>query len=385
MAERSQDQHGYDNDGELILTGSANAYVATVARSISGYFQGLRISGKANHTNSGASTLQIFGPNSSTGLGAVAIRKNASAVLVSGDIISGQYYDFLYDATNGWFQLLNPSVAANATNATTLGGLPLSSSGDRWGVIPFVASDGNMDVGRRLHFHNTDADTSDFDVELTTNGTITDLFVTSQGGDNKRIVSLTNSTLAQGDVIYYDGTNFVRLAPGTSGQFLKTNGAAANPAWESVGPTVVAAQATTSGTAIDFTGLPANVSRITVNFNGVSLSGTNNLLVQIGDSGGIETTGYSSTSARGGTNTGNVTAGFVIILGVNTHTIYGQMILTKIDTNTWVESHSNRTLATEVVLGGGGKTLSAGPLDRVRITPSGADTFDTGSVNIIYD
>lgn len=36
---------------------------------------------------------------------------------------------------------------------------------------------------------------------------------------------------AQGDVLYFDGTNWVRLAPGTSGQLLKTNGAAANPQW----------------------------------------------------------------------------------------------------------------------------------------------------------
>lgn len=36
---------------------------------------------------------------------------------------------------------------------------------------------------------------------------------------------------AQGDVIYYNGTSWVKLAAGTSGQFLKTNGAGANPAW----------------------------------------------------------------------------------------------------------------------------------------------------------
>ena len=38
-------------------------------------------------------------------------------------------------------------------------------------------------------------------------------------------------SVAQGDVLYYNGTVWARLAAGTSGQFLKTNGAAANPAW----------------------------------------------------------------------------------------------------------------------------------------------------------
>ena len=36
---------------------------------------------------------------------------------------------------------------------------------------------------------------------------------------------------AQGDIMYYNGTNYVRLAPGTDGQFLKTQGSSANPAW----------------------------------------------------------------------------------------------------------------------------------------------------------
>ena len=43
---------------------------------------------------------------------------------------------------------------------------------------------------------------------------------------------------AQGDVMYYNGTDWARLAPGTSGQFLKTNGAASNPAWADAGASV---------------------------------------------------------------------------------------------------------------------------------------------------
>jgi hypothetical protein len=39
---------------------------------------------------------------------------------------------------------------------------------------------------------------------------------------------------AQGDILYYDGTNYARLGAGTSGQFLKTGGAGANPSWADV-------------------------------------------------------------------------------------------------------------------------------------------------------
>jgi hypothetical protein len=44
-----------------------------------------------------------------------------------------------------------------------------------------------------------------------------------------------SGALSQGDVFYYNGTNVVRLAAGTSGHFLKTNGAGANPAWAAAG------------------------------------------------------------------------------------------------------------------------------------------------------
>lgn len=185
MAQNPLDIHGWDNDGELILTGSADAYVARPARAINGYYQGLRLCGKANFTNAGAATLEIFGPNSSTGLGAVAVRKLTSATLVSGDMVSGQYYDFAYDAVNGWFQLLNPS------SASSVGGFPLTAPGDRWGVLSPVKTDGGMEIGQYIDFHNSDADVTDFAVRLGTGGTTTDLFI------NNSLPITTTATAAQ--------------------------------------------------------------------------------------------------------------------------------------------------------------------------------------------
>jgi hypothetical protein len=154
VTQRYSETHDWDNDGELILTGSANAYVAATARQITGYYQGLRICGRANHTNTGAATLNV------NGIGAAAIRKLTSVALVPGDMASGQYYDFIYDFANGWFQMLSPS------SASSVGGMPLSASGDRWGVVPFVHTDGVMEVGRYIDFHNSDADTTDFAMRL---------------------------------------------------------------------------------------------------------------------------------------------------------------------------------------------------------------------------
>jgi hypothetical protein len=46
-----------------------------------------------------------------------------------------------------------------------------SASGNRWGVLPEVESNGVMEVGRYLDFHSTDGDTSDYGARLDFNGT----------------------------------------------------------------------------------------------------------------------------------------------------------------------------------------------------------------------
>jgi hypothetical protein len=53
-----------------------------------------------------------------------------------------------------------------------------------------------------------------------------------------------------------------------------------------------------SGASIDFTSIPSWVKRITINVSSLSTNGTSNYIVQIGGSGGIETSGYISTAAQ---------------------------------------------------------------------------------------
>lgn len=53
----------------------------------------------------------------------------------------------------------------------------------------------------------------------------------ADGAPDSVTCKMALASQAQGDIIYYNGTDWVRLPPGTSGQFLKTNGAAANPEW----------------------------------------------------------------------------------------------------------------------------------------------------------
>jgi len=152
--------------------------------------------------------------------------------------------------------------------------------------------------------------------------------------------------------------------------------------------TLGTAQASTSGTSIDFTSIPSWVKRVTVMFSGVSTNGTSALLVQLGDSGGIETTGYVSTSLQMSTAAGIVdssTAGFIIRSATAANLFSGSMVIMNITGNDWVSNHVVKQSTTAIAGGGGDKSLSA-TLDRVRITTvGGTDTFDAGSINILYE
>lgn len=149
------------------------------------------------------------------------------------------------------------------------------------------------------------------------------------------------------------------------------------------------AQASTSGTSITFSSIPSWAKRITVMFNGVSLSGTANYLVQIG-SGSVVTTGYVSVGTATGTTSGsqNTTSGFMIYASNAALVFNGTMTLCLMSGNTWVESHVVSTAAGVVstYYGGGVSPALSGALDRVVITTTnGTDTFDAGSINILYE
>lgn len=150
------------------------------------------------------------------------------------------------------------------------------------------------------------------------------------------------------------------------------------------------AVASTSGTSIDFTGIPSWVKRITVMFNGVSVSGTSNLLIQLGTSSGVTATGYSSYSCRFGSTSvaggANYTTGFGIASNLASNVFSGATIISFLSGNTWVANgfygESSGAIGIPV---NGGISLAA-TLDRVRITTvNGTDTFDAGSINIMYE
>ena len=143
---------------------------------------------------------------------------------------------------------------------------------------------------------------------------------------------------------------------------------------------------TASGTSIDFTGIPSWVERITVMLSGVSTNGTSVIQIQLGDSGGFETTGYLNSSSTAGGTVSAITSGFAICTPAAASVVSGHCVITLIDAaNTWVQTSLVKSATNAMAYSAGDKATSA-TLDRVRITTvNGTDTFDAGTINIIYE
>jgi hypothetical protein len=150
-------------------------------------------------------------------------------------------------------------------------------------------------------------------------------------------------------------------------------------------------QTTTSGTSIDFTGIPSWVKRITVMFSGVSTNGSSTVIIQIGN-GSVEITNYTGTGAGvTGSNVtsggGGVTSGFAIDSNAQASasaTRNGIATIALLTGSTYA-FNSVVTGNSYVSMFGYSKTTSA-VIDRIRITTvNGTDTFDAGSINILYE
>lgn len=148
------------------------------------------------------------------------------------------------------------------------------------------------------------------------------------------------------------------------------------------------AVASTSGTSIDFTDIPSWVKRVTVMFNGVSTNGTSNILVRLGNSGGIVTSGYVSQAANQSSGTRS-TAGFIQTQEMTAVALlYGQFIcnLQSSSTNAWTGNGSMDKNDNVMPWCAGALTSMASALTTVRITTvNGTDAFDAGSINILFE
>jgi len=149
--------------------------------------------------------------------------------------------------------------------------------------------------------------------------------------------------------------------------------------------TVGTAVTSTSGTAVTFTGVPSTAKRITVMLDGVSATGTNDMAIQLGTSGGFEATGYvGAVSYEGGRS--SFTTYYQITDGLSSSsTVSGTITFVKIDGNTWIGTAAiSRGDNSFVFTMAGSKTLS-GVLTQFELILSSTNTFDAGKVNVLYE
>lgn len=207
----------------------------------------------------------------------------------------------------------------------------------------------------------------------------------ANGGTNNASLGVSN-----GVVYYGDGAKIVGLAAGSSGEVLTSNGVAA-PSWVASGLASGTA-AGGSGTAIPFAGIPSGVKRITLMFTALSTNGSSLVQVQLGTGSPATyaTSGYSSSGAHIVTNStgiANSSSGMLIeAQGMGPgNSRQGLFTIGNLTGNVWTMSGcTGYANVADMSLGGGSISLG-GALTALRLTTTGGDSFDAGTVNILYE
>jgi len=145
--------------------------------------------------------------------------------------------------------------------------------------------------------------------------------------------------------------------------------------------------ATTSGTEHDFD-IPSWVTKVTILLDGVSTNGTQDIIVQLGDSGGIETSGYTGkVQTMNSATSATPTSGIAVTSAAAAATTYVSTIVLRLQdavNNVWLATIDSYSSSGFMARGTYEKTLTGG-LTQLRLTSvSSPDTFDAGAFNISY-
>ena len=316
----------------IVTAGTSNAYTITSNQGIAAYADGLRFTFRADRNNTGAATLNV------DSRGAKALRKvtgGALAALAADDIVAEAVYDVVYDVSSDVFVIVGF-------------------------VVPDIA-------GLEADILSLQTGKQDADADLTA--------IAALGGTGIAVRTAAD-TWAQRQIVSADGSVTITNPAGVAGNIdLSAPGlATSSPVTLSGAPP----QAIVTG----LTGTPSYVE---LWFNGVSLTSTGNLFIQLGDSGGYVTSGYDSSSQFNGSGQTAV-AGFIIVTSSASRAFTGSMILRRTPgTNIWIATHNGCVDGVASYINGGGKVTLTGSLTQIRITASGGNDFDnSGTVYAAY-
>jgi hypothetical protein len=311
---------------------------------------------KETTTTTGTGTITLAG--ASTGFQSFSVIGNGNTT----------YYTIAGQSTSEW----EVGIGTYTSSGTTLARTTVLASSNSGSLVSFSA--GTKDV-----FVTYPADYAAF---------VTNTVSSFSGGSTGLTPSsaTTGAVSLAGTLAVANGGTGLTTA-GTAGQVLTTNGSSLSYGSAVVSGTAVAS---TSGTTITFTSIPSWVKRITVMFNGVSTSGSSAVLVRIGTSSGIATSGYigaGSAFTSGTPSVANSTAGFLVEPSPGSgSTAYGSCVINNLTSNTWVAAFNVAYGDAPYVGVGAGSVNLGATLDRVQLTTgNGTDTFDAGTINILYE
>ena len=306
--------------------------------------------------NAGTGTITIDGDGSETINGAttVLLQKQYDSVELW---CGGSNWLILTDSRTSYETAINEAKGADIASASTTDiGAATGNYVDVTGTTTITAF-GTVQAGTEREVQFDDA------VTLTHNGT------------SLILPGATNITTAAGDV-----ARFRSLGSGNwklvSYQFAASLSGARSLETE---------QATTSGTTIDFTGLPNGAQIIEILFDGVSVSSANDICIRIGDSGGFETSGYVASASGGASITNSTTLFPVTTAIVAGNAFYGSIVLALEDDsdNTWTLSGQlTDGTGTNPIKNSAGRKALSDKIDRVQLLINGAGNFDAGAVNV---
>jgi hypothetical protein len=368
--------------GLTVSSSSSTAYAVTANNLTTTLIDGWQLIVEMTPTNSAVSpTLNV---NNS---GAKRLESVRGTSLSANDIIAGSRILVSYDQTNDvWLVIggLAPPPAAAAEVHTDMEQDASPELGGNLGVQTYELVDGS---GNELLEFATNASAVNH-ILITNSATTATPSIKATGGDSN--VGLLLQGKGVGHVQLGDAGLEWPDADGSDGQLLSTNGGGSLSFVNDGGANAVTTDVNVSGGADAlFTLVPSGTTQILINFEGVSSNGTGSPIVTLGDSGGLETSGYVASTVNLKHNTATVvsysTSNFPIDIDDGTSELSGVMILSLKDAtnNTWVTSGVFKMWTNNVVFTAGHKSLSA-ELTQLKVEAPSSDVFDGGSVSITF-
>jgi hypothetical protein len=253
----------------------------------------------------------------------------------------------------------------------------LSTGGPTWD------SSGNLTVSGALQVGGVATNIYPL-VSGTAVSTATTSFTASISGTTMTVTAVGSGTVDIGKIITGTG-----VTAGTT-ILAQLTGSTGSTGTYTVSASQTVASTTITVVGVGFVGVPATAKRITVMFSGVSLSGSSSILVQLGTGTTTYTiTGYVGGGARFGATSvaaATFTTGFAFNNATAAALIGGNMTITNVTSNTWSASGVCGENSGEFICMTGGSISLAAALTAVRITTvNGTDTFDAGSINVLWE